>query len=73
MTTQEIGAPLPGLLSKIWVKEGETIKHDQPLFTIEAMKMENTVLGKSGIINKIHLKENSLVEKGDLLIEYAIT
>ncbi|OUL61980.1 pyruvate carboxylase [Flavobacterium sp. AJR] len=72
LTAAEIGAPLPGLLSKIWIKEGEEIKQDQPLFTIEAMKMENTVLGKSGIIHKIHLNENSLVEKGDLLIEYLV-
>ncbi len=72
LTDLEIGAPLPGLLSKIWIKEGEEVKQDQPLFTIEAMKMENTVLGKAGIIGKIHLKENSLVDKGDLLIEYII-
>ncbi|MNR23772.1 Methylmalonyl-CoA carboxyltransferase 1.3S subunit [compost metagenome] len=70
LTDLEIGAPLPGLLSKIWVKEGDVLKHDQPLFTIEAMKMENTVLGRSGTISKIYLNENSLVEKGDLLIEY---
>jgi pyruvate carboxylase len=71
LTDKEIGAPLPGSLSKIWVKEGEEVKENQPLFTIEAMKMENTVLAHdSGIINKIHLKENKMVEKGDLLIEY---
>ena len=73
VTDAEVGAPLPGLLSKIWVKDGDVLKHDQPLFTIEAMKMENTVLGKAGVIKKIHLTENSLVEKGDLLIEYSIS
>lgn len=72
VTDLEVGAPLPGLLSRIWVKEGDIIKHDQPLFTIEAMKMENTVQGCSGVIKKIHLDENSLVEKGDLLIEYDV-
>jgi pyruvate carboxylase len=71
LTDKEIGAPLPGSLSKIWVKEGEEVKENQPLFTIEAMKMENTILAHGcGIINKIHLNENYLVEKGDLLIEY---
>ncbi|SNR29976.1 pyruvate carboxylase [Flavobacterium sp. ov086] len=73
LTDADVGAPLPGLLSKIWVKQGDVLKHDQPLFTIEAMKMENTVLGKAGVIKKIHLTENSLVEKGDLLIEYMIS
>ncbi|MNE59050.1 Methylmalonyl-CoA carboxyltransferase 1.3S subunit [compost metagenome] len=70
-TVKEIGAPLPGLLSKICVKVGEEVKENQPLFTIEAMKMENTVLAHGfGLVNKIHLKENNMVEKGDLLIEY---
>lgn len=70
-SNKEIGAPLPGLLSKIWVKVGEEVKENQPLFTIEAMKMENTVLAHGfGLVHEIHLKENNMVEKGDLLIEY---
>jgi pyruvate carboxylase len=71
VTDKEIGSPLPGLLSKIWVKEGDEVKANQPLFTIEAMKMENTVLANiSGFINRIVLKENVLVEIGDLIIDY---
>jgi pyruvate carboxylase len=67
---KEIGAPLPGLISKIWVKEGDDIKLNQPLFTIEAMKMENTVVANSGgKAKKMILKENSLVELNDLVIE----
>ncbi len=72
-TDNEIGAPLPGLLGKIWVKEGEEVKENQPLFTIEAMKMENTVLAHCfGVVNKIVLKEGNLVEKGDLILEYKV-
>jgi pyruvate carboxylase len=71
ITVKEIGSPLPGLLSKIWVKEGDLVKENQPLFTIEAMKMENTVLAiSSGVINTLVLKENTLVEINDLIIEY---
>ena len=39
----EIGAPLQGLVSKVLVKSGETVKKNQPLFVIEAMKMETTI------------------------------
>ncbi|MES2544041.1 MAG: pyruvate carboxylase [Bacteroidota bacterium] len=68
---KEIGAPLPGLLSKIWVKEGDVIKENQALFTIEAMKMENTVMSNlAGTVSKMILTENKLVELGDLIIEY---
>ena len=67
----EVGAPLPGMLSKIFVKTGDKVKANQPLFTIEAMKMENTVMSNvSGIIKKIVLKENTLVEINDMIIEY---
>jgi len=67
---KEIGAPLPGLLSKIWVKQGDKVKLNQALFTIEAMKMENTVVANvAGEIGNLVLKENSLVELNDLVVE----
>ncbi len=67
---KEVGAPLPGLLSKVWVKEGDKVNANQPLFTIEAMKMENTVTApEEGTIAKICLPENTLVETQDLVIE----
>lgn len=67
---KEIGAPLPGLLSKIWVKQGDKVKVNQPLFTIEAMKMENTVVANvAGEISILVLKENSLVELNDCVVE----
>lgn len=65
-----IGAPLPGLISKIWIKAGDIVKANQPLFTIEAMKMENTVVSNNaGEIKHIALKENTLVELNDLVVE----
>ena len=39
----EIGAPLQGRLAEIKIKEGQTVKEGDPLFVIEAMKMETTV------------------------------
>jgi len=66
---KQIGASLPGLVSKILVKQGDTIKPNQPLFTIEAMKMENTVVSNNpGKIDQLHLSEGTLVELNDLII-----
>ncbi len=65
-----LGAPLPGMISKIWVKEGDAVLLNQPLFTIEAMKMENTIVANvAGKIKQLHLKENTLVELNDLVLE----
>ncbi len=67
---KHIGAPLQGRLSKIIAKEGQAVVKDEPLFIIEAMKMESTITApKDGTIFKVHLKERSMVEQDDLVIE----
>jgi len=66
----EIGAPLQGLLSTILVKNGEKVTKNQPLFIIEAMKMETTITAiEDGTIKKIILKEGVMVNSEDLVIE----
>ncbi|MFT6937850.1 MAG: pyruvate carboxylase [Saprospiraceae bacterium] len=68
--TNEIGSPLQGNLSKILVKEGDTIEANTPLFIIEAMKMESTITSPmAGTVAKVHLKERTLVEQDDLVVE----
>ena len=68
----EIGAPLQGNLGSILVKKGEKVAINQPLFTIEAMKMESTVVSPiAGTVKKIFLKEKTLVEQGDAVVEVA--
>ena len=69
-TPEHIGSPLQGSLSKIIVKEGQEVKKDTPLFIIEAMKMESTITAPmDGVIKKIYLKEKTMVEQDDLVIE----
>jgi len=64
------GAPLQGRLSKIFVKEGESVKKNAPLFTIEAMKMETTVTASRDlIVSGVILKEGAMVEAEDLVVE----
>jgi pyruvate carboxylase len=70
MAENEIGAPLQGRLTKIFVHAGDTIEVDQPLFTIEAMKMESTITANvSGKVKRIHLEERVMVESDDLVVE----
>ncbi|MFD2892227.1 pyruvate carboxylase [Flavobacterium chuncheonense] len=66
----DIGAPLQGSLLKILVQEGEEIVKDTPLFIIEAMKMETTICApKSGKVTAILLKEKSMIEQDDCVIQ----
>lgn len=66
----EIGAPLQGRLSKIFVKVGELVKKNAPLFTIEAMKMETTITAPRDLkVKRVVLNESSMVENDDMILE----
>jgi pyruvate carboxylase len=66
---KQIGAPLQGMLSKIFVKKGQTVKKNEPLFVIEAMKMETTVTAPVEFeIKNITLKEGVRVNADDLVV-----
>ncbi|EAR11783.1 pyruvate carboxylase [Polaribacter irgensii 23-P] len=68
---KEIGAPLQGLLSTILVKKGEQVTKNQPLFIIEAMKMETTITAaKAAKIYKLCLSPGTLVNSEDLILTF---
>ena len=57
------------MLSAILVKKGEKVSKNQPLFIIEAMKMETTITAiTDGTIKKIQLKEGVMLNSEDLVI-----
>lgn len=69
--SKQIGAPLQGLLSDVLVKKGQEIKKNQPLFIIEAMKMETTVTAsEEGVVDKIQLHGGTLVNSDDLVLVF---
>ncbi len=66
---KQIGALLQGKLSQILVKEGEEVKKNQPLFVIEAMKMETTITAsETGSVKQIILKPGAMVKADDLVV-----
>lgn len=66
----DIGSPLQGNLSRIFVKEGDRVKKNDPLFVIEAMKMESTIASPiAGVVERVHLTEKTMVEQDDLVVE----
>ncbi|HKR06843.1 MAG TPA: pyruvate carboxylase [Bacteroidia bacterium] len=66
----QIGTPLQGMLSKIFIKENQKIPKNTPMFTVEAMKMETTITSSKDItVKKIILPEGTLVETDDLILE----
>jgi pyruvate carboxylase len=66
----EVGAPLQGRIAQVMVEEGQSVKENQPLFVIEAMKMETTITATAaGQVKKIHLNGGAMVEQDDLVVE----
>ncbi|WP_324720561.1 pyruvate carboxylase [Salinimicrobium sp. HB62] len=66
---KQIGAPLQGALSNIQVEPGQKVEKNQPLFVIEAMKMETTITANAaGEVDKIVLKEGDMVYADDLVV-----
>jgi pyruvate carboxylase len=67
---KQIAAPLQGMLSKLLVNKEEKVKKNQPLFVIEAMKMETVITAPfEGNIKDIELTPGTLVNTNDLVLE----
>lgn len=67
----QLGSTIPGTICKILVKEGDKVTKNQPLMTVEAMKMETTFVAKNDVcIDKIYVKEGDSVSQDDLLMTF---
>ena len=65
----EIKAPMPGMVLKVFVKEGMEIKKGDNLFILEAMKMENIIKAPADVFVKtVKIKPGDKVEKGQILM-----
>lgn len=69
---EPVKAPMPGLVLKVMVTEGQTLKKGDPVLILEAMKMENVFKASSdATVKAIRIAEGQAVEKGEILIELA--
>ena len=66
-----LASPMPGTVIDIKVKPGQTVRAQERLLTIEAMKMEMAVPSPlSGVIKEIFIKPGERVDTGDLLLVF---
>ncbi|HCJ42606.1 MAG TPA: acetyl/propionyl-CoA carboxylase subunit alpha, partial [Erythrobacter sp.] len=62
--------PMPGLLVKLHVAEGEEVQPGQPLATVEAMKMENILRAeKQATVGKINAAEGDSLAVDEVILE----
>jgi len=68
--TGQVITQIPGLITKIFHAVGEEVVQDEPLFLMEAMKMENEIRAPiAGVIRSIHVRTGETVDKGTMVIE----
>lgn len=68
-----LGASIPGTICDIRIKEGDVVKKNMPLMTIEAMKMETTVTSAvSGVVDKIYVRNGEEVNQDALLVSFIV-
>ena len=66
---RQVGASIPGMVSKLHVQPGDTVEENQVLMTIEAMKMETAVTARTaGKGREIRVKEGQAVKAKELLM-----
>ena len=65
----QVGAPIPAMVSAVYVSEGQKIKKKEKLCVLEAMKMQTTVYALAdGVVDVIEVQAGDQVDSKDLLV-----
>ena len=64
----KVTAPMPGTILGVNVKDGDAVKAGQPIFVLEAMKMESDISAPvSGTVRSVSVAKGVSVEAGAFL------
>lgn len=67
-----VGAPMPGVISRVFIAPGQAVNAGDVLVSIEAMKMETALHAeKDGTISEVLVKAGDQIDAKDLLVVYA--
>jgi len=65
-----VKAPIPGLITRVRVAEGDQVEAGQRLMVLEAMKMENEIIApRSGFVRTLNVQAGQSVMLGEVLID----
>ena len=70
-TSKYLLCPMPGLIVKVDVAEGDEVQEGQALCTVEAMKMENILRAeRKGVVKKINASAGDSLAVDDVIMEF---
>ncbi|HXX37457.1 MAG TPA: acetyl-CoA carboxylase biotin carboxyl carrier protein subunit [bacterium] len=68
--SNELRAPMPGVVARVLVRAGETVRTGQPLLVVEAMKIEHVVRAAGpGVVRVVCVAAGDRVEGGVIVAE----
>jgi len=70
-TSRYLMCPMPGLLVKLAVQEGDEVQEGQTLATVEAMKMENNLKAeRAGVVKTLRAQPGASLKVDDIILEF---
>ena len=70
-TSKMLLCPMPGLVVKIEVEEGQEVQEGQALCTIEAMKMENILRAeRKGVVSRVNAAAGDSLAVDEVIMEF---
>ena len=74
ISATELTAPLPGVVTEVFEKPGETIEMGQVVLIIEAMKMKNSIRStRAGTIAEVLVSAGQTVAHKQMLVKFTDT
>jgi len=64
---EKVLSPFPGLIKNLLVAEGATVKKDQPILVLEAMKMDNDITAPCDGVVRFQVTKGANVESDAVL------
>jgi propionyl-CoA carboxylase alpha chain len=70
-TSKVLLCPMPGLVVRVEVAEGDTVEEGQALCTVEAMKMENILRAeRRAVVRRIRAGAGASLAVDDVIMEF---
>jgi propionyl-CoA carboxylase alpha chain len=70
-TSKFLLCPMPGVIVKVSVEEGQEVQEGQALATVEAMKMENILRAeRKGVVKKINAAAGQSLKVDEVIMEF---
>jgi propionyl-CoA carboxylase alpha chain len=71
-TSKQLLCPMPGVITQVLVKEGDSVEAGQSLATVEAMKMENVLKAeRKAVVKSVKVAAGQSLAVDEVIMEFA--